>query len=45
MPVVSPVTPAHDSRKRRLLFLVTEDWYFWADRLPLARAARKPGMR
>ena len=28
---------------RRLLFLVTEDWYFWAHRLPLARAARDAG--
>jgi glycosyltransferase involved in cell wall biosynthesis len=43
MPLVSPVAPAHDSRKRRLLFLVTEDWYFWAHRLPLARAARDAG--
>ena len=24
----------------RLIFLVTEDWYFWAHRLPQARAAR-----
>ena len=28
---------------RRLLFLVTEDWYFWAHRLLLARAARDAG--
>jgi glycosyltransferase involved in cell wall biosynthesis len=28
---------------KRLLFLVTEDWYFWAHRLPLARAARDAG--
>lgn len=27
----------------RLLFLVTEDWYFWAHRLALARAARNAG--
>ena len=27
----------------RLLFLVTEDWYFWMHRLPLARAARDAG--
>jgi glycosyltransferase involved in cell wall biosynthesis len=27
----------------RLLFLVTEDWYFWAHRLTLARAARDAG--
>jgi glycosyltransferase involved in cell wall biosynthesis len=28
---------------RRLLFLVTEDWYFLAHRLPMARAARAAG--
>lgn len=28
----------------RLLFLVTEDWYFWSHRLALARAARDAGM-
>src|SRR5262245_11981827 len=27
----------------RLLFLVTEDWYFWGHRLALARAARDAG--
>ncbi len=27
----------------RLLFLVTEDWYFWSHRLPMARAARAAG--
>src|SRR5207248_11258397 len=25
------------------LFLVTEDWYFWSHRLPVARAARDAG--
>ena len=30
-------------RAPRLLFLVTEDWYFWAHRLALARAARDAG--
>jgi len=30
--------------KIKLLFLVTEDWYFWSHRLPLARAARDAGM-
>ena len=29
--------------KPRLLFLVTEDWYFCSHRLPLARAARDAG--
>lgn len=27
----------------RLLFLITEDWYFWSHRLDLARAAREAG--
>jgi glycosyltransferase involved in cell wall biosynthesis len=27
----------------RLLYLVTEDWYFWSHRLPMARAARDAG--
>jgi glycosyltransferase involved in cell wall biosynthesis len=27
----------------KLLFLVTEDWYFWSHRLPAARAARTAG--
>lgn len=26
-----------------LLFVVTEDWYFWSHRLPMARAARAAG--
>ena len=26
-----------------LLYLVTEDWYFWSHRLPIARAARDAG--
>ncbi len=28
---------------RKILFLVTEDWYFWSHRLPLARAAQAAG--
>jgi glycosyltransferase involved in cell wall biosynthesis len=31
------------SSRRRLLFLVTEDWYFWGHRLAVARAARDAG--
>jgi len=27
----------------KLLYLVTEDWYFWSHRLPMARAARAAG--
>ena len=29
--------------KRTLIFLVTEDWYFWSHRLPMARAAQQAG--
>jgi len=29
--------------KPRILFFVTEDWYFWSHRLPIARAARDAG--
>src|ERR1700689_3285639 len=28
---------------KKLIFLVTEDWYFWSHRLPMARAARRAG--
>lgn len=28
---------------RKILFLVTEDWYFWSHRVPFARAMRKAG--
>ena len=30
-------------RRPKLLLLVTEDWYFWSHRLPVARAARDAG--
>ncbi|MBF0137260.1 MAG: glycosyltransferase family 4 protein [Magnetococcus sp. DMHC-1] len=34
----------HTLRQRpKVLFLVTEDWYFWSHRLPLARAVRDRG--
>ena len=29
--------------KAKILYLVTEDWYFWSHRLPMARAARDLG--
>lgn len=32
-------------RSSTILFLVTEDWYFWSHRLPIARAARAAGAR
>ncbi len=31
------------ARGRALLYLVTEDWYFWSHRLPVARGARDAG--
>lgn len=34
-----------DLSGRTILFLVTEDWYFWSHRLPVARAARDAGAR
>ena len=34
-----------DTARPSLLFLVTEDWYFWSHRLALARAARDSGWR
>ncbi len=30
-------------KRPRLLLLITEDWYFWSHRLPIARAARDAG--
>src|SRR5215472_5857250 len=27
----------------KLIYLVTEDWYFWSHRLPMARAAQAAG--
>ena len=36
---ILPVT----ERPQKILFLVTEDWYFWSHRLPIARAARDSG--
>lgn len=32
-------------RGSTVVFLVTEDWYFWSHRLPLARAVRELGAR
>jgi glycosyltransferase involved in cell wall biosynthesis len=38
----SPLPPS-GGRRPKLLFLVTEDWYFCSHRLPVARAARDAG--
>src|SRR5438094_9759650 len=37
------MTPEPYAEPPRLLFLITEDWYFWSHRLELARAARSAG--
>jgi glycosyltransferase involved in cell wall biosynthesis len=34
---------AKPETKPKLIFLVTEDWYFWSHRLPMARAAQEAG--
>jgi glycosyltransferase involved in cell wall biosynthesis len=41
-PFNAAAPPLRESRPR-LLYLVTEDWYFWSHRLPVARAARDAG--
>ena len=38
-----PIGAPQGARRPKLLFLVTEDWYFWSHRLPVARAARAVG--
>lgn len=35
--------PAAATRRPKILYLVTEDWYFCSHRLPVARAAREAG--
>jgi glycosyltransferase involved in cell wall biosynthesis len=42
-PIVAARTTARTAAHPKLLFLVTEDWYFWSHRLPVARAARDAG--
>jgi glycosyltransferase involved in cell wall biosynthesis len=39
----SPSAGPDGGRRPKLLFLVTEDWYFCSHRLPVARAAREAG--
>ncbi|MGH7090928.1 MAG: glycosyltransferase, partial [Stellaceae bacterium] len=38
-----PATFETTSARPKLIFLVTEDWYFWSHRLPMARAAASAG--
>jgi glycosyltransferase involved in cell wall biosynthesis len=42
-PLSSPSAAPNAGRRPKLLFLVTEDWYFCSHRLPVARAAREAG--
>jgi len=42
-PIVVYERAAKIAERPKLLFLVTEDWYFWSHRLPVARAARGAG--
>ena len=43
LPSPSPSVMPDAGRPPKLLFLVTEDWYFCSHRLPVARAAREAG--
>ena len=31
--------------EHQIIYFVTEDWYFWSHRLPLARAAQRAGFK
>jgi glycosyltransferase involved in cell wall biosynthesis len=42
-PILTPSATPDAGRRPKLLFLVTEDWYFCSHRLPVARAARAAG--
>lgn len=39
------VSDADTLTGKKILYLVTEDWYFWSHRLPFARAARDAGAK
>ncbi|HEV2335401.1 MAG TPA: glycosyltransferase family 1 protein, partial [Stellaceae bacterium] len=43
VPMIAGPSPQHLKARPKLLFLVTEDWYFWSDRLPFARLLRDAG--
>lgn len=42
-PDVSGLVGTLEVKKPKILFLITEDWYFWSHRLPLARSVRDAG--
>lgn len=35
--------PGSEQPRKKIIFLIAEDWYFWSHRLPLARAALRNG--
>jgi glycosyltransferase involved in cell wall biosynthesis len=39
------VAPKKSPNRPTVIFLVTEDWYFWSHRVPIARAVRDAGFR
>src|SRR5712691_3154095 len=39
----TPAGPQANQKRARVIYLVTEDWYFISHRLPMARAARDAG--
>jgi glycosyltransferase involved in cell wall biosynthesis len=43
LPLDTSVISRPGRKRPKLVFLVTEDWYFWSHRLPIARAARDAG--
>ena len=42
-PMTPAMTPHRQSSRDRILYVVSEDWYFLSHRLPMARAAQKAG--
>jgi hypothetical protein len=42
-PAITPGRPGERAATPRIIYLVTEDWYFISHRLPMARAARAAG--
>jgi len=39
----SQASPGSERTRKKIIFLIAEDWYFWSHRLPLARAALRNG--
>src|SRR5437868_14645751 len=43
MPKAALTAGRGPAARGRILYVVTEDWYFWSHRLPMARAAQHAG--